>query len=138
MKQAVVMIMLVMMTMFSACAHFGRIDTLKGEWYGLSIQEVIDIRGEPDGVQHMKDGEMVVQYNRYSSASEREEMELRQDNLPTYRQILDPTFRRNKLYERMAPGVDYRSTCTEIMFVNREGVVYHWNHYGWQCSDPDD
>lgn len=120
-----------------SCAKYGSIDTLKGEWYGMHINEMMDIRGEPHGVYHLKNGELVVQYTIYENAIEENEALLARDVVPTYQQVLDPNFRKDRLYERMSPGGDYKTTCSQIFFVNRDGIIYHWNQYGWLCKDPD-
>jgi len=123
--------------LLSSCAKFGSIDSLEGDWYGMHIEEMMEIRGEPHGVQHLKNGEIMVQYTIYKNVGDMEDALLARDVVPTYQQVLDPNFRKDKLYERMSPGGDYKTSCAQIFFVNHQGIIYHWTQHGWICEDPE-
>lgn len=136
-KHGLMIVACIWLLLLGGCykSGLGKIDTIDSEWLGVSLAEIRHQRGDPDGVQYLENGEMVIQYNEYSSRRERERSLLQQgDTLPTYAELLEPGYDPNKLREKFSPPVDYRTSCIEIMFVNRESVIYHVGHHGWKCS----
>jgi len=123
--------------LLSSCAKFGSIDSLEGEWYGMHIDEMMEIRGEPHGVRNLRNGEKTIQYTIYKNAGDEEDALLARDVVPSYKQVLDPNYRKDRLYERLSPGGDYKTSCAQIFFINRQGIIYHWTQHGWICEDPD-